>query len=208
MATSYPGAIDTFTNPRGAIDNLDAAVVPHDAQHANANDAIKAIETLLGANGANYVSVAGAQTISGSKTFSALLTAAGVDSTGSPTGYNAEFRFNNTAANASCGLSTVGTGAPIMHFDHRATNNTGVWQWRNGTGGGSIRMSLDGSGNLSSGAGVGTGGRAVVGNNAVTIGNAGQDSPVPGGGDGTLYVLNGVLKYRGAGGTITTLAAS
>jgi len=49
MATNYPGALDAFTNPTTA-DALNSVTVPHDQQHANANDAIKAIETELGIN--------------------------------------------------------------------------------------------------------------------------------------------------------------
>lgn len=49
MATSYPGGIDAFTNPT-ATDSLASATVPHATQHANANDAIEAIETELGTN--------------------------------------------------------------------------------------------------------------------------------------------------------------
>ena len=45
MATNYPGAIDSLTNPSSG----DALTSPsHSAQHANANDAIEAIETELG----------------------------------------------------------------------------------------------------------------------------------------------------------------
>lgn len=49
MATNYPNALDTLTNPT-ATDNLDSVTVPHHAQHANANDAIEAIQTVLGVN--------------------------------------------------------------------------------------------------------------------------------------------------------------
>ncbi len=49
MATSYPAGLDNFTNPTGS-DNLDSSVVPHATQHANANDAIEAIEAELGTN--------------------------------------------------------------------------------------------------------------------------------------------------------------
>lgn len=49
MSTSYPGSIDVLINPT-ADDDLDSAVVPHDLQHANANDAIEAIQTVLGTN--------------------------------------------------------------------------------------------------------------------------------------------------------------
>jgi hypothetical protein len=49
MATSYPTSLDNFTNPTGS-DTLDSATVPHATQHANANDAIEAIEAELGTN--------------------------------------------------------------------------------------------------------------------------------------------------------------
>lgn len=45
MSTSYPGAIDTLTNPDGT-DGLDNP--SHADQHTNANDAIEAIQTTLG----------------------------------------------------------------------------------------------------------------------------------------------------------------
>jgi hypothetical protein len=49
MASSFPGGLDSFTNPT-ATDTLDSATVPHADQHANANDAIEAIESTLGVN--------------------------------------------------------------------------------------------------------------------------------------------------------------
>ena len=54
MTTSYPGAIDSFTNPT-ATDTLDSATVPHATQHDNINDAVLAIETALGASLGNVV---------------------------------------------------------------------------------------------------------------------------------------------------------
>lgn len=45
MATSYPGAIDSLTNPT-TTDTLNTP--SHAGQHANANDAIEAIETAIG----------------------------------------------------------------------------------------------------------------------------------------------------------------
>lgn len=45
MATSYPGGIDNFTNP-GPTDYED--VISHSGQHSNANDAIEAVEAVLG----------------------------------------------------------------------------------------------------------------------------------------------------------------
>ena len=43
MSSNYPGALDALTNPT-ASDTLNSATVPHADQHANANDAIEAIE--------------------------------------------------------------------------------------------------------------------------------------------------------------------
>lgn len=47
MAITYPTALDAFTNPI-ATDLLDSLTVPHDVQHANANDAIEALEAKVG----------------------------------------------------------------------------------------------------------------------------------------------------------------
>jgi hypothetical protein len=47
MASSYPGGLDSFANP-SPTDPLDSGTVPHAAQHANANDAIEAIQGELG----------------------------------------------------------------------------------------------------------------------------------------------------------------
>lgn len=48
--TSFPTELDVLTNP-GAADALDAPTVPHAAQHANANDAIEALEAKVGIDG-------------------------------------------------------------------------------------------------------------------------------------------------------------
>jgi len=48
MATSFPSGLDSFTNPT-AVDTLDSP--PHDTQHADANDAIEALEAKVGVNG-------------------------------------------------------------------------------------------------------------------------------------------------------------
>ena len=46
MATVFPSAIDVFVNP-SPFDNQNTATVVHSDQHADANDAITAIETAL-----------------------------------------------------------------------------------------------------------------------------------------------------------------
>jgi hypothetical protein len=49
MATNYPGALDSLTNPT-ATDTLDSVTVPHASQHTDINDAVEAIEAELGTN--------------------------------------------------------------------------------------------------------------------------------------------------------------
>jgi len=47
MATNFPSSLDSFTNPT-AVDTLDSP--PHDTQHADANDAIEALQAKVGVN--------------------------------------------------------------------------------------------------------------------------------------------------------------
>lgn len=57
MSTQYPNSLDILINP-SSTDRLDSSVVPHADQHANANDAIEAIQTVLGTNPAgSYLTV-------------------------------------------------------------------------------------------------------------------------------------------------------
>jgi hypothetical protein len=49
MATQYPNSLDNFINPT-PTDTLDSGVVPHAQQHANLNDAVEAMQTVLGIN--------------------------------------------------------------------------------------------------------------------------------------------------------------
>lgn len=47
MAIAYPTSLDALNNP-ASTDNLDTTGVLHDQQHADANDAIEALEAKLG----------------------------------------------------------------------------------------------------------------------------------------------------------------
>lgn len=47
MSTQYPASLDTFTNPT-ATDRLNSVTVPHHQQHADLNDAVEAIQTVIG----------------------------------------------------------------------------------------------------------------------------------------------------------------
>lgn len=53
MATQYPVGLDNFVNPT-ANDQLNSPTVPHADQHANLNDAVEAIQTVLGLNPAGF----------------------------------------------------------------------------------------------------------------------------------------------------------
>lgn len=50
MATNYPSSLDTITNPSGT-DSLSSP--SHSQQHANANDAIEALQAKVGVNNSN-----------------------------------------------------------------------------------------------------------------------------------------------------------
>ena len=49
MSTQYPAALDVLINPTSS-DPLNSATVPHHQQHANVNDAIEAMQTVIGLN--------------------------------------------------------------------------------------------------------------------------------------------------------------
>lgn len=49
MATNYPTSLDILINPT-STDTLNSNTVPHHQQHANLNDAVEAIQTVLGLN--------------------------------------------------------------------------------------------------------------------------------------------------------------
>lgn len=57
MATNYPESLDVLQNP-DPNDRLNSTQVPHHQQHADANDAIEAIQAVLGANPAgSYLTI-------------------------------------------------------------------------------------------------------------------------------------------------------
>lgn len=49
MATNYPNSLDVLINPT-STDSLNSTTVPHHLQHANLNDAMEAVQTVLGLN--------------------------------------------------------------------------------------------------------------------------------------------------------------
>lgn len=75
MSTNFPAALDSLTNPANS-DTL--ALVDHAAQHANANDAIEAMQARVGTDSspglARLPGVAGGQTLTGGTAASETLT--------------------------------------------------------------------------------------------------------------------------------------
>ena len=49
MTTNFPSSLDNFTNP-ASTDLMNSVTVPHNEQHANANDAIEALQAKVGAD--------------------------------------------------------------------------------------------------------------------------------------------------------------
>lgn len=49
MAIQYPAALDNFINP-SSTDTLNSVTVPHHQQHSDLNDAVEAIQTVMGIN--------------------------------------------------------------------------------------------------------------------------------------------------------------
>jgi hypothetical protein len=47
MSTNFPSSLDNFTNP-ASTDLMNSVTVPHNEQHANANDAIEALQAKVG----------------------------------------------------------------------------------------------------------------------------------------------------------------
>jgi hypothetical protein len=49
MTTQYPSSLDNFVNP-SPTDRLDSVSVPHHQQHTDINDAVEALQTVIGLN--------------------------------------------------------------------------------------------------------------------------------------------------------------
>lgn len=144
------GTMPLFLGPDG-VDDLYVLPVGGAVQaiYARYDDRVDTLETTVAAHAVaadphtQYLLASGARAVSGS-----LAIGGGLQVQGSVDGYNANVQFDKTAADAIVGLSSNSTGSPSMLFDHRATGNTGKWQWRNGTSGTNTNMELQTGGNL------------------------------------------------------------
>lgn len=97
MATSYPSSLDNFINPL-PTDSLNSSAVPHAGQHANINDAMEAIQTVIGLNPAGSHLTIKDRIISAEQQISAQAVLNGLtDVTISAVGNGDILRFNGTA---------------------------------------------------------------------------------------------------------------
>jgi len=57
MPTNYPNSLDILINP-SSQDTLNSSIVPHHKQHSDVNDAVEAIQTVIGINPAgSYLTI-------------------------------------------------------------------------------------------------------------------------------------------------------
>lgn len=87
MAINYPSSLDAFTNPT-STDSTDSP--SHSLQHANANDAIEALETKLGVGAAPAGSATAGNVLvasTGGTTSWTTVGTAGINSSGGTVGY-------------------------------------------------------------------------------------------------------------------------
>jgi hypothetical protein len=189
VGDSFNGPVGTTTAAAGAFTTLSAS----------------STVTLSGgtANGVTYLNGSKVLTSGSALTFDGtnLSSTGGATFQGSPTGYSGgEVRLGPTTADVQSSVSTQATGSPILFFDHRGTSNTGIFAWRNSSGGASELMRL-----TSTGLGIGTSSPAeklsvagnirLNGNRAVIFQ---QDSGV----------ATGALSFRNSSGTQKAAVAS
>lgn len=96
MATNYPNSLDNFINPL-PTDSLSSSTVPHADQHANLNDAMEAIQTIIGLNPAGSHLTVKDRIISAEQQISAQAVLNGLtDVTINEVGSGDVLRFNGT----------------------------------------------------------------------------------------------------------------
>jgi hypothetical protein len=97
MPTNYPSSLDDFINPL-PTDSLSSTVTPHAEQHANINDAMEAMQTVIGLNPAGSHLTVKDRIISAEQQISAQAVLNGLtDVTINEVGNGDVLRFNGTA---------------------------------------------------------------------------------------------------------------
>lgn len=140
MPTNFPSSLDAFNNP-GATDDFDDVGLFHDEQHANANDAIEALEVVVGTTGSPgvprmaeftaqevtqlWIPVNTMWIVTGSPSGAAF--------TGASSAYEA-YRFDSS--------TTERMGAQSLLPTHWEEFNVVVYWANNGAGSGDVRWQL------------------------------------------------------------------
>lgn len=99
------------------------------------------------------VNITGSLTLVGNMTgsaaiFSCSVTATGLKTSGGSTFTQGELEFTSTTSGGQLGIFTNQPSTSTLFFDHRATNNTGNFVFRNGSGGANTLMYISGNGNV------------------------------------------------------------
>jgi len=123
MATNFPGSLDSLTNPTGS-DTLSSP--SHSSQHADANDAIEALQAKVGVNGSAVTTsldykVAQAATLTGTQTLTNKTLTSPVINNGVVQGLEESWSYNNQAIS---GAETMDTLTSTAYYNYTtATGN-------------------------------------------------------------------------------------
>jgi hypothetical protein len=123
MATNFPGSLDSLTNPSSG-DTL--ASPSHSGQHANANDAIEALQAKVGVDGSAVTTsldykVAQAATLTGTQTLTNKTLTSPVINNGVVQGLEESWSYNNQAIS---GAETMDTLTSTAYYNYTtATGN-------------------------------------------------------------------------------------
>lgn len=189
MPTNYPTSLDTLTNPNGSNQLSSPS---HAAQHANANDAIEAIESTLGIKYAARVRATRTTDLTvttGTETL-VPLTAEDFD-----THSFHDNATNNTRLTVPAGMGGVYLIFGQVKFDSSTSGNARVVSlWKNGTAGTRLAeqsINNQGGGSLSRGMNVATIDVLVAGD-YISLGvfhNVGADLAIEAAGNGIFLAM-------------------
>ena len=135
MATNFPTSVDNFTNPT-ANDSLN--LPSHSTQHANANDAIEAIEGYLlnGGQGLTLVKKqtigSGVSTVAVTDAFSATYENYKIIISGGTASANGYLKLNLTGSTASYSMFMIYGSFASNTVEGAGLSNTASWDYAGG----------------------------------------------------------------------------
>ena len=194
MATNFPASLDTLTNP-SATDTLDSP--PHDEQHADANDAIEALQAKVGVDGSAVTTSIDYQLNTGYRYHSTVYFTSSGSFTKASYPWLRAMRVKVQGAGGGGGGTDYAGGTPI-----RAAGASG------GHGGTFAESfitdiaSLVASVTVTVGSGGSGGAGGTFGSTAGSDGSAGTDSSF---GNGAAYEVSGVGGRQGLRGSDTNV---